>query len=170
MKTQLCDFCLKSGILCPKCESLLREGEVSELDVTVAKILLDLESSYPVLQDVSFLKAAESGSMLAIVVEGGGLKQILSSGGRFIRDLGERTGKRIKILEGGSSLRKFLEELFAPANILTINTVWLPDGTTETKVIVSRRDSRHLPSSIDTLRDLAKKIRGVALRVELETR
>lgn len=168
MKTPLCNFCLKSGIFCSKCEALLREGKVSELDVSVAKILLDLQQSYPILQDVTFLSAAESGPVLAVVVGQGDLQKILSSEGRLIRDLGEHTGKRIKILEGDSTSRRFLEELFAPANILTINTVWLPDGTTETKVIISRRDSRHLPSSVDALSELAQKIHGIALRVELE--
>ena len=168
MKTPLCNFCLKSGIFCSKCEALLRDGKVSELDVNTAKILLDLQQSYPILQDVIFLRAAESGSVLAVVVGRGDLQKILSSEGRLIRDLSERTGKRIKILEGYSTPRRFLEELFAPASILTINTVWLPDGTTETKVILSRRDSRHLPSSVDTLGELARKIRGIVLRVEPE--
>ncbi len=168
MKTPLCNFCLKSGILCSKCEALLRDGEVSELDVKVARILLDFEQRYPILQEITLRKVVESGSVLAIVVNQGGPQKILGSGGKLIRDLSDRVGKRIKLLEDDCDLRRFIEELFAPASILTINTVWLPDGSTETKVILSRRDARHLPSSADTLRELAWKIRGVVLRVELE--
>lgn len=168
MKTPLCNFCLKSGILCSKCETSLREGRIDQLDIDIAKLLLDLQESHPILQDISFLKAVESGPVLAIVVGQGELKKFLGSGGKLIRSLSERTGKRIKILEGDCPLRRFLEELFAPASILTINTIWLPDGTTETKVILSYRDSRHLPSSVATLKELARKIRNVVLRVELE--
>jgi len=149
---------------------LLRDGKVGELDVKVARILLDLEQKYPILQEVTLKKTVESGSILAIVVGQGELQRVLGSGGKLIRDISDRTGKRIKLLEDGCDLRSFLEELFAPAGILTINTVWLPDGSTETKVILSRRDARHLPSSIDTLRELALKIRGVVLRIELEWR
>jgi transcription antitermination factor NusA-like protein len=159
---------LKSGILCSKCETLLKEGKIDQLDIDVAKILLDLQDSHPILQEINFLKAVESGPVLAIVLSKGDVKKILSSGGKIIRGLSERTGKRIKILEGDCSLRRFLEELFAPASILTINTIWLPDGTTETKVILSYRDSRHLPSSVATLKELAGKIRDVVLSVELE--
>jgi len=170
LDTPLCDFCLKSGILCPRCETLVREGKVSELDISVAKSLLSLEASYPFLQDVKFVKSVESGPILAVILGRGDLGKILNSGGRFIRDLSEEVGKRVKILESGGELRAFLEELFAPASILTINTVWLPDGTTEIKVILSRRDSRHLPASRETLKDLAQKIRSVSLRVEIQPR
>ncbi|MBL7119036.1 hypothetical protein ISS96_03405 [Candidatus Bathyarchaeota archaeon] len=168
MKTPFCNFCLKSGILCSKCETLLRDGKVSELDVKVARILLDLEQKYPILQEITLQKTVETGSILAIVVGQGELQKVLASEGKLIREISDRTGKRIKLLEDGCDLRGFLEELFAPASILTINTVWLPDGSTETKVILSRRDARHLPSSVDILRELVWKIRGVVLRIELE--
>ena len=46
-----------------------------------------------------------------------------------------RQAKMSRVLEYGADDRKFLEDLFVPFSILTINTIWLPDGTTETRVI-----------------------------------
>ena len=56
MKTELCNFCLKSGILCSKCQGKLKSGTVSEVDFTVARLLLSLEEQYPSIQDVRFHK------------------------------------------------------------------------------------------------------------------
>jgi hypothetical protein len=60
-----------------------------------------------------------------------------------------------------------LEDLSAPLSIVTINTIWLPDGTTETRVILRRRrrDSR-LPFNVKALKEIARKVRNMTLRVE----
>ena len=53
----ICHFCLKSGILCPNCQAKLKSGEVSEVDLKVARILLSIEDKYPTLQEVHYFKA-----------------------------------------------------------------------------------------------------------------
>ena len=164
MKTALCNFCLKSGILCSKCQGKLKSGEVSEADFEIARQLLSLEEKYPSLQDVYFHKAIEANGVLAIVVKRGDVPRLLGYGGKIIRSLGEKTGKTIRVLEQGVDDRKFLEDLFIPLRILTINTIWLPDGTTETRVIL-RRGRRRTPN-VKALKKIAQKARGITLRVE----
>ena len=115
MKTELCNFCLKSGILCSKCQGKLKSGKVSEVDFTIARLLLSLEEKYPSLQEVRFHKA--------------------------------------------------VEDLFVPLTILTINKIWLPDGTTETRVILNRGRRKRIPN-VKALKELAEKLRGMTLRVE----
>jgi len=170
MKAPICNFCLKSGILCSKCEEKLRSGLISELDVRVARALLKLEGGHPTLQDVHFHKALEVDGLLAILVDRDDVSRIRGEGAQAIRALSEATGKRVKLIERGRDLRKFLEGLLAPAAILTINTVWLPDRTTETKVILRERDMKRLPASVDALKRLAREMQGVTLRVEVEER
>ncbi|MCK4320534.1 hypothetical protein KAW11_02865, partial [Candidatus Bathyarchaeota archaeon] len=92
--------------------------------------------------------------------------RLLAHGRKIVRTLEEKTGKKIRILEQGADYRKFLEDLFAPSNILTINTIWLPDGTTETKVILRRRRRRPLSMNEKALKEIAQKVRGITLRVE----
>jgi len=169
VKTVLDEFCVKTGVLCAKCEEKLRRGEVTQLDYKVIKTLFEIEKSYPALKNVFFHKAVEVGDTLAILVNEGDLPQILSYGGKIIRALSEKLGKRrVKILSYGSSEREFLEELLSPFSILTVNTVWLPDGSTETKVILPGRKPRRLPINLDEAKKLAKAIRGMTLRVEFE--
>ncbi|MEM1565610.1 MAG: hypothetical protein QW510_00780 [Candidatus Bathyarchaeia archaeon] len=166
MKTVLCSFCLKSGILCQKCSEKIKSGEVSELDLKVARLLLSLEESYPSLQNVTFHRAVEAGKTLAILVGKGDVPRLLSYGGKIVKALSEKTGKTIRVLENGVDDRKFLEDLFAPLSIVTINTIWLPDGTTETRVILRRKGGRQPPFDVKALKEIARKIRNMTLRVE----
>ncbi len=169
MKAALCNFCLKSGILCSECQRRLKSGEVSKTDLEVARLLLSLEDEYPSLQDVYFHKAVEANSVLAVLVGQGDVGNLLAYGGKIVRALGKKMGKRIRVLEQGVHERKFLEDLFAPLSVITINTIWLPDGTTETRVILRRR--RRSPSlNLKALKQIAQKLRGMTLRVEFARR
>lgn len=169
MLTKICSVDLKSGILCPKCEEKVKSGDVSELDLKVARFLLNLENKYHALQSVYLHKAIESDDTLVLLVNRGDVQKILSYGGKIPRELSEKIGKRkIRVLAYNEEPRRFLEELFAPASILTINTIWLPDGSTETKVVVTKKDARKLPVKTEVLKELAKKVMGITLRVEFE--
>ena len=166
MRTELCSFCLKSGILCKKCSAKVKAGEISELDLKIARLLLSLEERYPSLQNITFSKAVCVDRTLAIIVGHGDVPRLLGYGGKIIKTIGEETGKSIRVLENGVDDRKFLEDLFIPLSILTINTIWLPDGTTETRVILKRKRRRQLPFDIKALKEIAHKVRRMSLRVE----
>lgn len=166
MKTVLCSFCLKSGILCQKCSARLKSGEISELDVKIACLLLSLEEKYPSLQNVYFHRAVEAGETLAVIVGPGDVPRLLGYGGRIVRTLSEETGKSIRVLEDGADERKFLEDLLAPMSIMTINTIWLPDGSTETRAIVRKRRRSQMSFDVKALKEIAQKIRNMTLRVE----
>jgi len=166
MKTELCSFCLKSGMLCQKCSTKVKDGEISKLDLKIARLLLSLEEKYPSLQNISFFKAFDVGRTLAIVVGHGDVPRLLGYGGKIVKTISEKSGKSIRILEQGVDDRKFLEDLFMPLNILTINTIWLPDGTTETRVILKRKRGMQLPFDLKAIKEIAEKVRKIALRIE----
>jgi transcription antitermination factor NusA-like protein len=166
MKTELCSFCLKSGMLCQKCSSKVKTGEISDLDLKIARALLILEEKYPSLQNVCFYKAVDANRTLALIVGHGDVPRLLGYGGKIIKSISEETGKSIRILENGVDDRKFLEDLFMPLSILTINTIWLPDGTTETRVILRRKRGAQLPFDLKALKQIASNVRKMSLRVE----
>ncbi len=169
MKTQLCNFCLKSEILCSKCQSKVKSGQISDTYLEIARLLLSLEKRYPPLQDVYFHKAVETDGVLALIVGQGDVARLLGYGGKIIRAIGEKTGKAIRILEQGVDDRKFLEDLFAPLPVMTINTIWLPDGTIETRVILRKRGRRPPPINVKAMKQIAKKVRNIVLRVEFSS-
>ena len=161
----VCQFCLKSGILCPKCQNKLKLGEISKTDLELGRLLISLESTYPPLQEVAFHKAVETDHVLALIVGKGDVARLLGQGGKIVKTISEKTGKAVRVLEYGVDERKFLEDLFAPLNIITINTIWLPDGSQETRVIVRKR-GRRPPINVEAMKQLAQKVRNITLRVE----
>jgi len=167
LKTNICSFCLKSGILCRNCQEKLRSGEVTKLDIEVGRNLLELEEKFPSLQRISFYRAYESNGVLALVVGQDSLSTFLSQGGRILRELEKPLHKKIRVVEKGGDLRTFLESLFMPAEIVSINKIWIPDGTTETRVILSG-SRRKLPIDQKSVKKLAWEIEGITLRVEFE--
>ena len=167
MKTELCSFCLKSGILCQKCSAKVKSGEISQIDLKIARLLLSLEEKYPSLQSVCFYKAIEVEKTLAVIVGHGDMPRLLGYSGKIIKALSDETGKNVRVLEYGVDDRKFLEDLFIPFSILTINTIWLPDGTTETRVILKRKRGAQLPFDVKALKEIASKVRKMSLRVEI---
>jgi transcription antitermination factor NusA-like protein len=149
-----------------KCQAKLKSGKISETDLKIARLLLSLEEKHPQLQKIYFHQAVETDGVLAIILGQGDIARLLSVGGRIIREIGEMTGKQIRLLEQDVDDRKFLEDLFAPYPIMTINTIWLPDGTTDTRVILKRRGRRTPTLNVRALKEIAKKVRDITLRVE----
>ncbi len=169
MMMPLCSFCIKSGILCQKCQKKLESGEIGATDIQVAKILMGLEEKYTALQKIQFHNAYEVDGVLAIVVGRGDLAAFRDNNGKLVREIAQQTGRRVRVMEKHGDERSFLEDLFDPAIITTINKIWLPDGTTETRVILSSRP-RRLPVKSRILKKMAKQIRGITLRIAYEDR
>ena len=153
-------------MLCQKCLARVKSGEISESDLVIARLLLSLEDKYPSLQNVYFHKSVDADNTLAVIVGRGDIPRLLGHGGKIIKTLGTKVRKAIRVLEYGVDDRKFLEDLFAPLSIVTINTIWLPDGTTETRVILRKRRGRQSPFNVKALKAIAQKVRNMTLRVE----
>ena len=168
VKTILDAFCVKSGILCRRCEEKLEKGQVTELDLKVIQRMVELEKEHPVLQDVTYHRAVDADSMMAVLVDRKDIPKLLGGGAKVIKDLGDTFGKRVKLISYGGDDREFLEDLFSPLSILTINTIWIPDGSTETKVILTGRQPRNMPVDPEMVRKIAHEVRGMTLRVEFE--
>ena len=166
MQIQLCEFCLKSGMLCNKCKAKVESGKVSNQYIEVAKLLLSMENQYQFLQKVRLDNVLEVGGFLVLVVgKGDGAK--INSDPKLTRDLGDQFNKRVLVIESGVKDRQFLEDLFASQHIVTINIIWLPDGSTETRVVLQGRGTRRLSKKrLQALVNVAKTVRNMDLRVE----
>jgi len=168
VKTILDAFCVKSGILCRRCEEKLEKGQVTELDLKVIQKMVEMEKENPVLEDVTYHRAVQADEMMVILVDKRDMPRLLSGGAKVVKDLGETFGKRVKLISYGGDDREVLEDLFSPLSILTINTVWIPDGSTETKVILTGRKPKKMPVDPDIVRKIAQELKGMTLRIEFE--
>jgi len=69
VKTILDAFCIKSGILCRKCQEKIEKGQITDLDLKIIRLLSDLEKENPTLQDVTYHKSVEPDDNLAMRVD-----------------------------------------------------------------------------------------------------
>jgi len=166
-KLPICYFDARTGILCGNCESRLRKGEITRADVEASKAVAHLLDRMPELGHVNLRRAFEASGSYVLEFEQGDMTALRSNPLLQSELEGALKGK-VWLVGAGASDRKFLEDLFFPARVLTVNTVWLPDGGKKTKVIVPARRSERRIGDFDKLRDAVKQARGIELLVETE--
>lgn len=166
MELPICTFDLKSGILCPRCEEKILRGLYDDLDIKIMKLLIELEKELPKLAKTGYVKTVDSADTVYIILKEETLKYIDQDTVYALKKkLRERLGKKIKIIEDDKNLSRFIEKLVAPARIITINKIWLPDGSEEMRVILDRMKNLQKTSSII---EVVKKVKHVNLRIDFE--
>jgi transcription antitermination factor NusA-like protein len=167
LRIPICAFDAKTGILCAKCQAKLSAGQISNSDIVVSKVLVKLAESVPEVNKMALLRSNE--------VEGSYVMEMEQSDATLIRSKPEIKQKLEDMLKGkvwvigtSNSDRQFLEELFYPIRILTVNTVWLPDGSKLTKVIIPGKRPERLRGEIEALKKVVKRMKGIELLVESE--
>jgi transcription antitermination factor NusA-like protein len=166
-KLPICYFDARTGILCANCESRLRKGEITTADVEASKAIAHLSDRNPELGKVTLRKAFEASGSYVLEFEQGDMAPLRSNPAIQQELEGALKGK-VWLVGAGGSDRKFLEDVFFPAKVLTVNTVWLADGGKKTKVIVPAKRSERRIGDFDKLRDAVKQARGIELLVETE--
>lgn len=169
MEFPLCVFDLKSGILCPRCEEKVRRGLYDDFDIKVMKLLLELDKELPKIGRMGFVKAVDSEDTAFIVLKEDSLKNIdLETLHALRKRLRERLGKNVRLVEDDRNVSRFVEKLVAPARVVTINKIWLPDGSEEMRVILDSERSLKTPAS--SVIEVVRRVKGVSLRIDFEKR
>lgn len=166
-KLPICYFDARTGILCGNCESRMRKGEISRADVEASKAVAHLSDRIQELGRVTLKRAYEVNGSYLLEFERSDMAALRSNSDLQPELEGVLKGK-VWLVGAGGNDRKFLEDVFFPARVLTVNTVWLPDGGKKTKVIVPARRSERRIGDFDKLRDAVKQARGIELLVETE--
>jgi transcription antitermination factor NusA-like protein len=166
MKLPICSFDARIGVLCPKCEARLRAGEISRTDVDVSFMLAKLAHSIPYLSDVTLKKAYEVDGDLVLILDRGQAASILSNR-EVRRKLEEHLNRKVWITEEEKDERRFLEGLLYPARILTLNTVWLPDGSKQMKAIIPG-SGRRFPIDLEKVKRIVRETLGLELVIKFE--
>ena len=166
-KLPVCYFDAKTGMLCGNCEARLRRGEITRADVEASKAVAQLSDRVPELSKVTLRRAFEANGSFVLEFERSDMHALRANPLLASELEGVLKGKVWMVAAGGND-RRFLEDVFFPAKVLTVNTVWLPDGEKKTKVIVPARRSERRIGDFDKLREAVKRARGIELLVETE--
>ncbi|ADY00827.1 transcription elongation factor NusA-like protein [Vulcanisaeta moutnovskia 768-28] len=138
------------------------------LDVDVSDALLNIATGKmdEILKNVEYVKSYEVGDLVIVVLKG--VKTLPRSIVQQIEHDIERTlNKRVKVVEKGVNVNELATQLASPARILTVSTSWLPDGTTETVVRITKNELRRLPFRPSELAKVLSQISGTNIRVEI---
>ena len=166
MRLPICLADAKIGVLCPRCESRLDKGEISKVDVEVSFMLVKAAKFIPDLDNITLLRAYEIDDELMLVLGSGDVRKLLSNP-EALKKLKEVVGRKLWITEEGDE-RRFIEYLLYPLRVLTLNTVWLPDGSKMTRVIVSGRPYSKSPVDLEKVKKIIREIKGVELEIKFE--
>lgn len=167
IKLPICNFDAKTGILCANCESRLQRGEITKADVEASKALIRLADKFPELARSRLRRAFEVAGSYLLEFEQSDIPGIRSSTSIYV-ELEAALKGRVWVVGGGTSERRFLEDVFFPGKVVTVTTVWLSDGGKRTKVIVPDRRSERRYGEFEKLRNAVKLARGIELLVETE--
>ena len=167
MKLPICLADAKIGVLCPRCEARLEKGEISSVDVEVSYILAKAVKEIPILDAITLVRAYELEGDLVLVLGSGDARKILSDSS-VLRKLKEYLNNdRLWITEEGDD-RRFVEYILHPLRVLTLNTVWLPDGSKTTRVLVAGRSEHNSGVSLGKAKKIIKALRGLDLEIQFE--
>ncbi|BFH73228.1 transcription elongation factor NusA [Sulfurisphaera javensis] len=168
MKIPLDYICVKSGLLCNRCQSLIDRGEVEHFEVDVMKILLDLEENqFKELKDAVYHKAFKVDNLLILLVTSppsmSHQKWI-----KIAKILQEKLGIKVRILEKSNNIKSTASQLLSPARVLGVNTVWLPDGSVQYVIRISKNEKRFLPADENSLEEALSKIHAIPIKIRVE--
>ncbi len=82
--------------------------------------------------------------------------------------LGRQLGRRVKVVPRASDVRSLAAYLVYPARITGVNTVWLPDGSVEYVVRVSRFDRRLVERYKEYYERILAELLGKRVQIRLE--
>jgi transcription antitermination factor NusA-like protein len=166
LKVPICTFDAKTGVLCPKCESRLKNGELSDVDVESSIKLIKLSHKNQDIDKLNLIGSQKIDEDYVLILKDSNVSHI-NSNDKLVSSVEEEFKGKVWFVEANSSIRKFLENLFFPVRILKTNMIWLPDGNQVTQVTIESKDYEKFISMIEKIKRIVNAIRKIELVVEI---
>ena len=167
MKTPICTFDAKTSVLCTKCETKLRLGQVTHADVDGAIKIAKLAEASQDVNNFTMLGAYKVDDDFILTLRNSDIN-ILRTHPSVLRKFEDEFQSKVWFVEGQATDRRFIENIIFPAKLLTIHTIWLPDGSKLTKVTLTTPNMHETQSKIERIKRIAKQIKNIELVVEFE--
>jgi len=165
LKYPLDRICIKSGVYCSHCQQKIESGLVDKLELDVLKALVDLEDKLKFLKKGEYVKSIYLNSEVYVFVKSEFDSSELNT---LEHELSKTLGRRVRVIEYIPDLRKLVEQILHPATIISLNRVWLPNGTEVLNIRVSRKDRKHLAPFKEQIEVLIEKISNIRTRITFD--
>jgi transcription antitermination factor NusA-like protein len=164
LKIPICTFDAKTAILCAKCETRLRLGQLTDTDIEGAIKITRLAEGNQDIRKFTMTFASKVDEDFIIALSGPDIS-IIRSNSTLSKKFEDEFQSKVWFVEAEANDKRFIENLFFPIRVLAVNVIWLPDGNKLTKVIISASNKSEV-SKIEKIKQIAKKIRNIELLVE----
>jgi len=151
-------------VLCRNCEAKLKAGSITQDDIDAAKKLIGLADYDQEINKFTLVRASRVHDDFVLVLRGPDLA-VLRANKELVSKIEKVMGHKVWFIENEASDRRFIENLFYPTKVLSVNFFWLPEANKLTKIIVAQ-DAKSVSVSIEKVQKIAKAVRNIELLVE----
>jgi len=167
MKLPICIFDAKNSVLCPQCEDKVNAGVLTQADANASIILANIAKSNKEIENFSMYSCKEFEGNFVLSLAKNDIMVIRQSRTLY-RLLQDQFKGKIWLVEADESDNRFIEDLFFPTKILSINSVWAPGGVQKTKAVVSGRWTPRFPIDTKKVIEIVKNARNLDIEIEFE--
>jgi len=162
MQTPICEFCAKTDTLCGNCEKKLRDGTLSRLDVDLSKYLYE---KHPDL-DLEYVSSFAARDAIVLFFKGE-IGAIVGRGGKNAMELSKKFGKRVKIINLNTDIKKVISDIIYPVTLMGVNTVFTQKGEVS-KIRLAKREMMSIPFDISSLEKILFNLMQKRIRISFE--
>ena len=167
MKLPICTFDAKNAVLCPQCEGKVDSGKITQADVDASIILAKIGKTVNELEKFTLFSCKEFDGNYVLSLAKNDIMAIRQSRTLY-RSLQDQFKGKIWLVEAEETDKKFIEDLFFPTKILSINSVWAPGGIQKTKAVVSGKWTPRFPIDTEKVVQIVKNARNLDIEIEFE--
>jgi transcription antitermination factor NusA-like protein len=144
VKLPICQIDAQTNTLCRKCKQLHREGRISDTDIEISKLLLELLKTHKDLKDVAFYSSYELDDVIMIITRKQDVPHL--SAPEVIDKIKSYVRKDIRFLEKTNNPKKLVESLLDPIPVQNVTTLYLPPfSDKEYKIEINKKYKDNLP-------------------------
>ena len=169
MKLPICSFDAKNAVLCPQCEGKISSGVLSQSDADASIILANIAKSNKEIENFSMFSCKEFEGNFVLALARNDIRMIRQSRTLY-RLLQDQFKGKIWLVEADETDSRFIEDLFFPTKILSINSVWAPGGVQKTKAVISGKWTSRFPIDTKKVVEIVKNARNLDIEIEFEVK
>ena len=116
----ICGFDAKNAVLCPQCEAKVEKGELTKADVEASITLAKIAKLNKEIENFTLFSCKDFGGNFILSMAKNDIMAIRQSRTLY-RLIQDQFKEKIWLVEADETDKKFIEDLFFPTKILTIN-------------------------------------------------
>jgi hypothetical protein len=169
MNLPICNFDAKNLLLCPQCEKKVEDGKITKADVDASMKLAQVAKINSDIDKFTLHSCREFNGNFVLSFSKEDI-MIIRQSRTLYRLIQDQFQGKIWLVEAEENDKKFIEDMFFPTKILSINNVWAPGGIQKTKAVVSGKWTPRFPINTETVVQIVKDARNLDIEIEFENK